>query len=147
MSCVARDAALLLAVCSLVMAACSETPSSPSLSVAFSQTDVRVGSGAAAANGNQLTLNYSGWLYDPTQPNNKGPLFDSSYRAGQSSFTMRLGAGQVVEGWDRGLVGMNEGGLRRLVIPPSLAYGAARTGSIPPNATLLFDIELITVQP
>jgi FKBP-type peptidyl-prolyl cis-trans isomerase len=143
---VRRCAGVLILNAALVsIAGCSETPSSPSLSVSYSQTDLQVGSGAAAATGNQLTLNYSGWLYDASKPDSKGPLFDSSYATGQP-FTVTLGAGQVIDGWERGLVGMQAGGVRRLIVPPSLAYGGERKGPIPPNATLLFDIELITVQ-
>jgi FKBP-type peptidyl-prolyl cis-trans isomerase FkpA len=141
-----RHGLVILVLGAVCGAACDETPSSPTLGVPFSQRDVRVGSGAAAARGNQLTLNYYGWLYDASKPDNKGPLFDSSYRTGQP-FTVRLGGGQVIDGWEQGLVGMQEGGLRRLIIPPSLGYGGARHGPIPPNSTLLFDIELITVAP
>jgi FKBP-type peptidyl-prolyl cis-trans isomerase FkpA len=124
--------------------ACSETPTSPSGSVAFSQTDVVEGSGTVAATGNVLTVHYTGWLYNAAQPENKGGQFDSS--AGFDPFSFTLGAGSVIEGWDRGLQGMKVGGVRRLVIPPSLAYGSSRSGVIPPEATLVFDIQLIAVQ-
>ena len=81
--------------------------------------------------GQQLTVSYTGWLYDSNAPDNKGSIFDSG-----AGFQFRLGAGQVIAGWDRGLVGMRVGGMRRLVIPPDLAYGSQGQGSIPPNATL-----------
>ena len=123
---------------------CTSSSTSPSNSPAFSQTDVRAGTGTAAANGKALTVNYTGWLYDASKSDLKGLQFDSS--VGKTPFTFTLGAGQVIAGWDQGLVGMQVGGLRRLVIPPSLAYGATRFGSIPPNATLVFEIELLAVQ-
>jgi FKBP-type peptidyl-prolyl cis-trans isomerase FkpA len=123
---------------------CDDTPTSPSNSAPYSQTDLRVGQGAEAATGAVVSVHYSGWFYDAAQPDQKGPLFDSS--AGRDPFSFALGAGQVIDGWDRGVVGMRVGGLRRLVIPPSLAYGATRNGPIPPNATLVFDIELLGVE-
>ena len=85
-----------------------------------------------------VTVHYTGWLTD-------GKKFDSSLDRNQP-FTFKLGAGQVIEGWDKGVAGMKVGGLRRLVVPPSLAYGAVRYGPIPPDATLVFDIELVSVQ-
>jgi FKBP-type peptidyl-prolyl cis-trans isomerase len=93
----------------------------------------------------RITVNYTGWLYDPTRPEQKGSQFDTS--AGRAPFTFTLGVGQVIQGWDQGVSGMKVGGLRRLVIPPERGYGA--NGSppvIPPNATLVFDIELLDVQ-
>jgi len=101
-----------------------------------------VGTGAAAANGQSLTVDYTGWLYDSTQPDEKGAVFDAS---GSTPFTFTLGNGSVIAGWDQGVVGMQVGGVRRLVIPPSLAYGAVRHGAIPPNATLLFEIHLTAI--
>jgi FKBP-type peptidyl-prolyl cis-trans isomerase FkpA len=135
-------AAALFAALSFA-AACSDTPTSPSLTVSFSQSDLRGGSGPAAVSGNVLTVHYTGWLYDADRPEQKGGLFDSS--AGLTPFSFTLGAGQVITGWDRGLVGMQQGAVRRLVIPASLAYGDTRSGAIPPNATLLFEVELVTL--
>jgi FKBP-type peptidyl-prolyl cis-trans isomerase FkpA len=105
-----------------------------------------VGDGAEATAGQRLTVEYTGWLYDPTQPEQKGREFSSS--AGGAPFTFMLGAGEVIAGWDRGAAGMKVGGQRRLIIPPALAYGSAGAGGgvIPPNATLVFDIELLDVQ-
>ncbi|MSO83618.1 MAG: FKBP-type peptidyl-prolyl cis-trans isomerase [Acidobacteria bacterium] len=123
------------------------TPSSPSPPGApFSQTDQRVGTGAEATAGKRLFVHYSGWLYDPTQPEQKGRRFDTS--VGGQPFAFTLGAGGVIRGWDQGVAGMKVGGQRRLVIPPELAYGSqgAGGGTIPPNATLVFDIELLDVQ-
>ena len=120
---------------------CSSSPTGPSNDAPFSQTDLRVGTGAVAAAGQTLTVNYTGWFYDASKPEQKGVSFDST--VGKSPFTFTLGAQQVIKGWDQGLPGMQVGGLRRLVIPPSLAYGSTRSGSIPPNSTLLFEIELL----
>jgi FKBP-type peptidyl-prolyl cis-trans isomerase FkpA len=90
-------------------------------------------------------VNYTGWLYDPGQAENKGRQFDSS--VGRQPFAFRLGAGGVIRGWDQGLVGMRVGGQRRLVIPPELGYGAGgNPPAIPSNATLVFDVELLDVQ-
>ncbi len=124
-------------------AACVGSPTGPS-SAPYSQTDLVVGTGATAANGSVLTVDYTGWFYDSTKPDNKGVIFDTS--TGGTPLVFTLGSSSVIPGWDKGLVGMQEGGLRRLVIPPSLGYGAARYGSIPPNATLVFEIQLLKVE-
>jgi FKBP-type peptidyl-prolyl cis-trans isomerase FkpA len=123
-----------------------DTPASPSSSGApFSQTDLRAGNGAEAVAGRTVTVNYTGWLYAPTQPEQKGQQFDTSI--GRAPFVFVVGAGRVIQGWDRGVPGMRVGGLRRLVIPPDLAYGAQGSPpNIPPNATLVFDVELLAVQ-
>lgn len=135
-------------LCSLVVSGavsgCTELPTEASGSAPFSQTDLRAGAGAAAANGNVLVVNYTGWLYDVTKPQQKGLQFDTS--AGGVPLEFTLGVGDVIAGWDQGLVGQREGGLRRLVLPPSLSYGNVRRGPIPPNATLLFEVELIEVK-
>jgi FKBP-type peptidyl-prolyl cis-trans isomerase FkpA len=123
------------------VSACSDPPTSPS---AVTQTDVVAGTGTEAVSGKVLTVNYTGWLYNSAQPEGKGAQFDSSL--GSTPFIFTLGQGGVISGWDTGLVGMKVGGLRRLVIPPSLGYGGIRNGLIPPNATLLFEIELLNVQ-
>jgi FKBP-type peptidyl-prolyl cis-trans isomerase FkpA len=111
----------------------------------FAQLDIRVGTGADAVPGRTLTVRYTGWLYDPLQPEQKGRQFDSS--VGGTPFVFTLGAGRVIRGWDQGVVGMKVGGLRRLVIPPELGYGTQGSPPvIPPNATLVFDIELLDAQ-
>jgi FKBP-type peptidyl-prolyl cis-trans isomerase FkpA len=133
----------LLFVFAALGASCSDSPTGPTHYAPFGQTDLILGTGADAATGNLLSVNYTGWLYDETKAEQKGPQFDSSI--GGTPFSFTLGASQVIAGWDRGLVGMKEGGRRRLIIPPSLAYGGFRSGVIPPNATLLFEIDLITV--
>ena len=143
--CLSRWAALgaALAWC-LAGAGCAESPTSPANYAPFSQTDVLAGEGTEAAAGNTLTVHYTGWLYDITKTDGKGLQFDSS--AGTDGFSFVLGTGGVISGWDLGLRGMRAGGLRRLVIPPSLAYGGIRNGPIPPNSTLVFDVELLNVQ-
>ena len=122
-----------------------DTPTSASATPGYSQTDVRLGTGTEAANGNLLTVQYTGWLYDPTKVDGKGLQFETS-RGQDPPFAFTIGAGQVIAGWDQGLIGMKTFGLRRLVLPPSLAYGSGRRGPIPPNATLVFDVELLSVQ-
>jgi FKBP-type peptidyl-prolyl cis-trans isomerase FkpA len=133
-------AAILLAA---MPTACGDSPTFPS-TAPYRQTDVRVGSGTEAISGAVVTVNYTGWLYDPTKLDGKGVQFDTSL--GSDPFPFTLGIGQVIQGWDQGIAGMKIGGLRRLVIPPSLAYGPVRYGPIPPDATLVFDIELTDVQ-
>jgi FKBP-type peptidyl-prolyl cis-trans isomerase len=140
-----RVFALLLLPLLAAATACDDSPTSASSVPGYSQTDVRQGTGTAAATGNVLAVQYTGWLFDASKTDSKGLQFDTSL-GGTDPFSFTLGAGQVIGGWDRGLVGMRAGGLRRLVIPPSLAYGPSRNNSIPPNATLVFDIELVSVQ-
>ena len=109
------------------------------------KNDTKVGAGTEAAAGTNVTVHYTGWLYDEAKPDHKGQKFDSS-RDGNQPFTFRLGAGQVIRGWDEGVAGMKVGGTRTLVIPSELGYGARGAGgAIPPNATLLFDVELLDV--
>lgn len=122
---------------------CSQSITTPSSTAPYSQVDLLVGTGDAAVNSAILTVNYTGWLYDPTKPDNKGLQFDTSI--GQAPFVFALGTQSVIAGWDRGLAGMRVGGIRRLVIPPSLGYGQVRNHSIPPYSTLVFDIELLGV--
>jgi FKBP-type peptidyl-prolyl cis-trans isomerase FkpA len=123
--------------------ACNNSPTTPS-SAAYSSTDLRIGSGATAGAGNTVTVNYTGWLYDSTKTDGKGLEFDSTL--GKSPLSFVLGTGSVIAGWDEGIPGMRVGGVRRLVIPPSLGYGESRYASIPPNSTLVFEIELLNVQ-
>ena len=104
--------------------------------------DITVGTGATATAGQQVSVHYTGWLY---QDGKAGAKFDSSKDRGQP-FEFSLGAGMVIRGWDEGVAGMQVGGSRRLVIPASLGYGARGAGGvIPPNATLLFDVDLLGV--
>ncbi len=108
-------------------------------------TDTRTGTGAAVTSGKSVTVHYTGWLYDPKAADKHGPTFDSSRDRGEP-FTFTLGARQVISGWDMGVAGMKVGGRRTLIIPSDLGYGSRGAGGvIPPNATLVFDVELIDV--
>jgi FKBP-type peptidyl-prolyl cis-trans isomerase FkpA len=108
--------------------------------------ELKAGSGAGITAGKIAVVNYTGWLYDASAPDNKGKQFDSSLKQGQP-FRFPLGAGQVIKGWDQGVVDMKVGESRRLIIPPELAYGDGGAGGvIPPGATLVFDIDLVAVE-
>ena len=137
---------LPLAALALVAAGCGGSPTSPTGTAPFSATDLAVGTGAEAVAGRIVVVNYTGWLYSATAAENKGQQFDTT--TGRGPFTFVLGTGSVIAGWDQGVAGMRVGGRRRLVIPPELAYGStgAGNGAIPPNATLVFEIELLLVQ-
>jgi len=125
----------------ITVAACTSTTTSPTSSAPFSSTDLVVGTGTTASVGNRVTVSYTGWLYDSMQTTGKGSQFDSN-----PSFTFTLGSGSVIKGWEQGVVGMKVGGQRRLVIPPELAYGNLSPSSkVPANATLVFDISLLSV--
>lgn len=110
------------------------------------KTDVKVGDGAEATPGKIVSVHYTGWLYDPNAADKHGTKFDSSRDRGQP-FEFPLGGGRVIQGWDQGVAGMKVGGQRTLTIPANLGYGARGAGGvIPPNATLIFDVELLGVQ-
>jgi FKBP-type peptidyl-prolyl cis-trans isomerase len=109
-------------------------------------TDATVGSGAEAKAGHTVTVHYTGWLYDPKAADRHGKKFDSSKDHGEP-FEFKLGAGMVIRGWDQGVAGMKVGGKRTLVIPSELGYGSRGAGgAIPPNATLVFDVELLGIR-
>jgi FKBP-type peptidyl-prolyl cis-trans isomerase FkpA len=109
-------------------------------------TDNKVGNGAEATSGKTVSVHYTGWLYDSKAADRHGKKFDSSKDHGEP-FSFKLGAGQVIRGWDQGVAGMKIGGARTLVIPSDLGYGARGAGGvIPPNATLVFDVELLDVK-
>jgi FKBP-type peptidyl-prolyl cis-trans isomerase FkpA len=120
----------------------STTPTVPPTTTApYSQTDLIVGIGAVAALGSNVNVTYTGWLHDSSKPNAKGAQFDAN------TITFTLGTSNIIQGWNQGILGMRVGGQRRLVIPPELAYGNRSPGpSIPPNATLVFDVMLNAVQ-
>lgn len=110
------------------------------------KTDTKVGTGTEAKHGKSVTVHYTGWLYDPKSAAHHGKKFDSSKDRGEP-FEFRLGAGMVIRGWDEGVADMKVGGARTLVIPPALGYGTRGAGgAIPPNATLVFDVELLDVR-
>jgi FKBP-type peptidyl-prolyl cis-trans isomerase len=105
--------------------------------------DITTGDGATARAGRPVTVHYTGWLFDAAAPQQRGRKFDSSKDRGDP-FDFDLGAGMVIAGWDEGVQGMQVGGTRVLVIPPQLGYGARGAGGvIPPNATLVFEVELL----
>jgi FKBP-type peptidyl-prolyl cis-trans isomerase FkpA len=108
--------------------------------------DNKQGTGIEAVKGKIVVVHYTGWLYDPAATDRKGAKFDSSVDRRQP-FDFPLGGGRVIKGWDEGVAGMKVGGQRTLVIPPEMGYGARGAGGvIPPNATLLFDVELLEVK-
>jgi FKBP-type peptidyl-prolyl cis-trans isomerase len=116
----------------------TETPTPPSSGPGTLESEeIVVGTGTAAANGDTLTVHYIGSFLD-------GRVFESSYSLGRP-YTFRLGAGQVIAGWDQGIPGMRVGGKRRLTIPPSLAYGSQGSGPIPPNTPIRFEVELLSL--
>lgn len=108
------------------------------------KTDSVVGTGKEAIAGATAVVNYTGWLYEPNSPQQHGAQFDSSI--GREPFSFRLGAGQVIPGWDEGVQGMKVGGKRTLIVPANMGYGERGAGPIPPNATLIFDVELLDVK-
>ena len=115
----------------------------PSLGIPFGFTDIRVGTGDPVGLGQQLTVAYTGWLYDTGATENKGDVFDE-----QTSFRFFLGSSLVIDGWNMGIEGMRVGGLRRIIVPPELGFGeGGSAGGIPPNATLIFEVELLDAKP
>lgn len=110
------------------------------------KNDTKLGTGTEAVSGKNVSVHYTGWLYDEAAPEHKGKKFDSS-RDRNEPFEFSLGAGMVIKGWDQGVVGMKIGGQRTLIIPADMGYGKRGAGGvIPPNATLVFDVELLAVK-
>jgi FKBP-type peptidyl-prolyl cis-trans isomerase len=128
-----------------------ESPTPPATAVPQAEavlvTDLVAGIGDEALPGHTVVVHYTGWLFDPAAPDKRGRQFDSS-RDRKQPFSFPLGAAHVIKGWEQGVPGMKVGGLRQLVIPPSLGYGARNIadGLIPPHSTLLFEIELLAVE-
>ena len=153
-------ATLVLALSALVLPAFSQTPSKPADSPSVSSTtvskfganvtelktiDQKQGTGDEAVAGKTVVVHYTGWLYDPAAPDGHGKKFDSSVDR-NVPFAFLLGSGKVIKGWDEGVAGMKVGGKRKLTIPAGLAYGARGAGgAIPPNSTLVFEVELLKV--
>jgi len=151
-----RRALLLgLATSLTAAAACgggSSTPTSPSPStgtwvanVPFSTLDMPAGTGTEAVAGSRVVVDYVGWLYNTSNATGdfKGSVFDTSLQTGRTPYQFVLGANSVIRGWEQGIPGMKVGGIRRLIIPPELAYGQTGNGTaIPPNATLIFEVRL-----
>ena len=124
----------------LISFSCSNNGSVKKMENGLLIEDLIVGDGAEAKDYNKVVVNYTGKLED-------GSVFDSSLNPGRSPFTFTLGAGSVIKGWDQGLKNMKVGGKRKLTIPPDLAYGENGAGSaVPPNATLIFEVELLEVE-
>jgi len=124
----------------LISFSCSNNGSVKKMENGLLIQDLVVGDGAEAKDYNKVVVNYTGKLED-------GSIFDSSLNPGRSPFTFTLGAGSVIKGWDQGLKNMKVGGKRKLTIPPDLAYGTNGAGNaVPPNATLIFEVELLEVE-
>jgi FKBP-type peptidyl-prolyl cis-trans isomerase len=132
-----------------LISACSGKPSTvmPASGVSSMQSvELKAGSGPGLTAGKIAVVQYTGWLYEASAKDNKGKQFDSS-RTGGQPFRFPVGTGQVIKGWDQGVVGMKVGESRRLIIPADLAYGDSGAGGvIPPGATLVFDIDLIAIE-
>ena len=141
-----RFALPLLAL--LMLSACADPGPPAGGSVAeLQRIDEKAGTGATATAGSDVTVHYTGWLYDEKAKQMRGEKFDSSVDRGEP-FTFLLGAGQVIRGWDDGVAGMRVGGKRRLLIPSDYGYGRDGAGGvIPPNASLIFEVELLAVKP
>ena len=117
----------------------------PAIAADLVKTDTVVGKGKEAVKGSTVIVNYTGWLHDASAKDKRGKKFDSSI--GRGPFSFPLGGGRVIPGWDEGVAGMKVGGKRTLVIPPEMGYGSRGAGGvIPPNATLVFDVELLDVK-
>ena len=147
---------LCLAVAAFALVSCgggTETPGGEMQAAETVTTDsglmittTQAGSGAAAEAGNLVSVHYTGWLYEPETEGGRGAQFDSSVDRG-TPFQFPLGEGRVIAGWDEGVAGMLIGETRELIIPPDMAYGSRGAGNvIPPNATLLFEVELLGVE-
>jgi len=137
-------AALIVGFCAACTDKTAKAPASPVNSLEI--VDLKTGEGASIAAGRQAVVQYTGWLYEASAPDKKGKQFDSSLRSGEP-FRFTVGAGQVIKGWDQGVVGMKIGGSRRLTVPADLAYGENGAGGvIPPGATLVFDVELMGIE-
>ena len=122
----------------------SASGAAPAAAVNFQKIDTQAGTGKDAVAGATAVVHYTGWIYEPASPAQHGAQFDSS--VGREPFSFPLGGGQVIKGWDEGVQGMKVGGKRTLIIPASMGYGDNGAGPIPPNANLIFDVELLDVR-
>ena len=138
----------LLALILLALAGCAAPPPATGGSVAeLERVDQPAGTGAVATAGSEVTVHYTGWLYDEKAADQRGEKFDSSVDRGEP-FTFLLGAGRVIRGWDDGVAGMKVGGKRPLLVPAEQGYGRKGAGGvIPPDASLVFEVELLDVKP
>ena len=138
--------AIILVIAVLIVSCAPQEDTALSNIKELIKKDDVTGSGNEAVAGRRVTVHYTGWLYNEGAADHKGKKFDSSRDRGDP-FTFRLGAGEVIGGWDEGVAGMKVGGRRTLTIPPDLGYGAEGSpGAIPPDATLVFDVELLDVK-
>jgi FKBP-type peptidyl-prolyl cis-trans isomerase FkpA len=141
-----RSILLCAGIC--LLGACHERapPAAPVAELPLQIRELAPGAGEPISNGQTAVVDYMGWIYDPDLPDHKGRLFDSSSASG-APLKFQLGAGQVIRGWEQGILGMKPRARRELVIPPQLAYGERGAGPlIPPGATLLFDVELVSIE-
>lgn len=142
--------AAAIAIVSVAVTACAQSGAptaapAPTVVTELVKKDTKVGEGRVAEKGKAVSVHYTGWLYDPAAPEQKGKKFDSSLDR-KIPFGFILGAGKVIKGWEEGVVGMKEGGARTLIIPASMGYGDRGAGGvIPPGATLLFEVQLLKI--
>ena len=144
---------LACAALALLAVACnrdgSSNPTDPSqVNIEFTVTDIVVGTGTVAAVGNSVTVHYTGWLYNPNGTESKGTQFDTSLDGDPPLVVAPLGTANILPGFQQAVLGMRVGGRRRAYIPANLAYGSSGSsnGAIPPNAAVVFEIELVAVQ-
>jgi len=138
----------IIAASAFTLTACGGRPNPPPTEGlrALQSMELKSGTGEGISPGKIAVVQYTGWLYEVSAPDHKGRQFDSS-RSGAGPFRFPLGTGQVIKGWDQGVVGMKVGESRRLIIPPELAYGDGGAGGvIPPGAALVFDIDLVAIE-
>jgi FKBP-type peptidyl-prolyl cis-trans isomerase FkpA len=137
----------ILLLATLLLTACADPGPPPGGTIAaFQAIDQKVGEGAVAKSGQEVVVHYTGWNYDEKAPDKHGSKFDSS-RDRNEPFTFLLGAGRVIRGWDEGVAGMRVGGKRVLMIPAAYGYGRKGAGGvIPPNGSLVFEVELLAVR-
>ncbi len=139
---IAAVSLLPLGASTAIAASAAKTAAAP---LTLQIIDTQVGTGKLAAANTVVTVNYTGWIYNPKADKQHGLQFDSS--TGRGPFSFPLGAGRVIQGWDQGVAGMKVGGKRTLIIPSELAYGDSGAGNkIPPGTNLIFDVELVGVR-
>ncbi len=145
-----RRALLLGLVASVSAAACGgSNPTEPSpiaqtwvADVPFQSIDIEVGTGDEVDNGTRIRVDYVAWLYSTATSDNKGTVIDTSLQTGRGPYEYVVGTGTVIAGWERGIPGMRVLGIRRLIVPPALAYGSTGNNNIPPNATMIFEVRV-----
>ena len=142
-----RKLRLIATLSVLLLTACRQPPPYTGGDVAeLQRIDVVTGQGAVAQAGDEVSVHYTGWLYDQSAPDKRGEKFDSSHDRGQP-LVFRLGTGRVIRGWDEGIEGMRRGGKRELQIPAWLGYGKDGAGRvIPPGASLVFEVDLLDIR-